>query len=352
MLTFFLVVLGLALLIIGHEAGHFAAARFFKLKVEEFGFGFPPRIFAKRKGETEYSLNWVPFGGFVKIAGENGEFALAESRPSEAGLPEEDKKRFLFAQPAWKRSAVLLAGVAVNFLIGWLLLSIIFSVGTPPVLLISGVQPASPAEQVGLRAGDVISGYSTAKAFTDFVNAHRGEEISIPISRGGKAFAARVTPRVKTGEHEGAVGVLLAEGGVARMNPLAAVWNGLRQSIAIIGLTVGAFYELAKNLLVHGTLVSDVVGPVGIFSVAQESSRIGFIYFVQLLSLISLNLAVVNLIPFPALDGGRFLLVLIEKLKGSPVPKRFEILANGLGFIILILLMGVLTIRDIHRLLQ
>src|SRR3989344_342396 len=134
MLITLLVIIGLSLLILGHEAGHFVMAKLFGLKVDEFGFGFPPRIFAKKKGETEYSLNWLPFGGFVRIAGENGEFGKAgEDNDAEAD------GRLFYRQPAWKRALITVAGVSVNFILGWLLISIIFFVGTPPAVIITGI---------------------------------------------------------------------------------------------------------------------------------------------------------------------------------------------------------------------
>src|SRR5581483_133576 len=150
MLIFLIVIIGLSLLILGHEAGHFLVAKLFGLKIDEFGFGFPPRIKAWKKGETEYSINWLPFGGFVRISGERGEFAMqdelagdkaelknsSEQAKSSAAAP--DESRLLYAQPAWKKSLIMLAGVIVNFIIGWILVSVVLMVGTPNALVIAG----------------------------------------------------------------------------------------------------------------------------------------------------------------------------------------------------------------------
>ncbi|MDO8536803.1 MAG: M50 family metallopeptidase [bacterium] len=337
--------MGLSVLILGHEAGHFFVAKLFGLKIDEFGFGFPPRVFAKKKGETEYSLNWLPFGGFVRIAGEND--GMAEERFE--GLNEEEKKRIFAFQPAWKRSLIILAGVAINFLIGWFLVSLVLMIGTAKALVINDVQKNSPAEQVGILSGDVVKNFTDASSFIQFINSHRGEEIGLEITRGGENLVFAVVPRVEVPPGQGAVGVALTEAGEERLGFLSAVWAGLERSVIIAGLTFQAFYDLVKNLILHASLLPGVVGPVGIFSIAQETGRIGLIYLVQLIAIISLNLAVINLIPFPALDGGRFFMILLEKMKGSPISRKTEVFVNTVGFVFLILLMALLTVRDVSN---
>jgi regulator of sigma E protease len=216
-------------------------------------------------------------------------------------------------------------------------------------LIVSEVQADSPAELAGLIQGDVIKNYTVADSFIKFVSGNRGKEIELQVGRGKKDLVFKVTPRAEADPEQGALGVFLVEGGVPRQGFFNAVYTGLKKSVEIVQLTTSALYELLKNLILNGSLISGVVGPVGIFGVAQQAGEIGFIYLLQLMSLISLNLAVVNLIPFPALDGGRFLMILIEKIKGSPIPRRVEVFANGLGFAFLIFLMLILTIRDISR---
>ena len=347
MLIFIFVIICLAVLILGHEAGHFWVAKAFGLKIDEFGFGFPPRIFAKRKGEVEYSFNWLPFGGFVKIAGEedsaSGEFGKLES------LPPNEKNRYFFFQPAWKRFLVIAAGVAVNFFIGWLLISFVFMVGSAPLLAVGGIQNNSPAEKAGIMAGDIIKNYTAAKGFIDFVNQHRGQPITVEIGRGSENLSLNVVPKIDTAPDEGALGVLLSESGVERLGVLKSFVEGFKQAVYASGAIFFTFYALIKNFLLHGSLLTGVVGPIGIFSVAQETGKIGMAYLVQLIGLISINLAVINLIPFPALDGGRLFLILVEKIKGSPIPFKFQAWANRFGFILLLLLMAFVTIRDIAQ---
>jgi regulator of sigma E protease len=348
MLIFLIVIIGLSILILGHEAGHFFVAKIFGMKIDEFGFGFPPKIFGRKKGETEYSLNLLPFGGFVKIAGENERIESGLEKLS--SLPDEEKKRLFCFQPPHSRALVIAAGVFVNFLIGWLLISAVFMVGTPRALIISQVLPGSPAAAAGFREGDVVKDYTGASDFIKFVNDNRGREISVYVLRGGKELSLSATPRVNVGPNEGALGVAIAEAGMERQGFFSAISNGFKESLAVVGLTFQALYQLAANLILRGSLLAGVVGPVGIFSVAEETGRIGLIYLLQLVSLISLNLAVVNLIPFPALDGGRLLLILIEKVKGSPISQKTEAFVNGLGFALLVFLMVLITARDIGQL--
>jgi len=354
MLVGIFIFLGLSLLILGHEAGHFFVAKWLKLKIDEFGFGFPPRMFAWRpkhkhketrelvSSETEYSFNWLPFGGFVKIAGENDQF---DERAHETVSPEEEK-RFFRAQSATRKVAVIGAGVLINFVVGWLLFAGVFMIGTP--ILITNVIPDSPAARAGIMPGDVIEGYADPKAFISFVNANQGKEIILRFLREGKSITIPATPRVLAQGERGALGIEL--GGIARESFFVALWEGLRESFAVAWATLRAFWELLVGIFTSGRLMEGIVGPVGIFSVANTAGKAGFVFLLHLLGLISVNLAVVNLIPFPALDGGRLLLIGIEKLKGSRLSRKVEIGMNAAGFVLLILLMVLITIRDIVRL--
>jgi len=351
MLIFLIVIIGLSLLILGHEAGHFLCAKAFGLRVDEFGFGFPPRIFAIKRGETEYSFNWLPFGGFVRISGERGEFAMTEDGAEIAeGADPATTKRLFYAQPAWKKSVIILAGVATNFILGWLLISAVLMVGVPKAVVITGTEAGSPAAQAGFMSGDIVRDYKSAQDFINYVNANKGKEITIAVLRENKEFDLKVTPRVSTAANEGPIGVVLAEGGTPREGFFSALKDGLIDAGNIAVLTLGAFYDLIKQLFVHASLLPGVVGPVGIFGIAEETGKIGLAYLLQFLGLISINLMVVNLIPFPALDGGRFLIIIIEKIKGSAIPMKVEAMVNGIGFAFLIILMLLLTVRDVRGL--
>ncbi len=374
MLIFLLVIIGLSVLILGHEAGHFFVAKLLGLKIDEFGFGFPPRIFAWRPkqsprksalapskvegsgpresavfGETEYSINWLPFGGFVRIAGESDR--ISDGVEKLEAMPEEEKKRFFFFQPAWKKAVVIGAGVVTNFLLGWILISTVLMVGLPSALVVSGTQPGSPAEAAGFLNGDIISGFKTADSFISFVNENKGKQITLNIVRNGKEISLLATPRTNASANEGALGVAFFEGGETRQGFFSALWDGFNRSLSICYAILIALFSLVKNLVLHGSLLEGVVGPIGIFGVAQDAGGLGIAYLLQLIGLISLNLAVVNLLPLPALDGGRLFFTLIEKIKGSPLPRKIESWVNVAGFAFLILLMVLLSVRDLGALL-
>ncbi len=332
------VAVGLILLIIAHELGHFLAAKAFKLFVPEFGIGFPPRIWGKKFGETEYTVNALPLGGFVRIAGEDDD--------SEGDVP---KHRLLATQQAWKRALVVIAGVGVNAVLAWLLLTSIFLVGTPHVVVISGVDESSPAATAGVRANDLVVGYQSAAAFAQDARDHVGQPFAFSVTRGADTVAVTTTPRESTEAHPGALGVSLTEGGIDRVSFWRAPWEALVSTWDLTRATVVGFAVLIGHLFT-GSVPSDVVGPVGIVSTAGQIGSIGSIYLIQMLAVISINLAVLNLLPIPALDGGRFYLILAEWLTGKKVPKWLEARMNAITFILLISLMLLLTARDVFRL--
>jgi regulator of sigma E protease len=312
---------------------------------------------AKKIGDTEYSINWLPFGGFVRISGERGEFegiSPEEGSPGSTTIRPEmtdaEKARLFYNQPAWKKSAIVLAGVFMNFILGWLLIAVVFMVGVPQTLVISGTEAGSPAAAAGLQSGDVIKGYTDSQSFINYIDANKGTPVTVTVIRNDKDMTFTMTPRVNAPADQGALGVALEDGGAAREGFFPALWDGLQDAAIISWLTLQAFYELLKQIFIHASIPADVVGPVGIFGIAEETGRIGLAYLLQFLGIISINLMIVNCIPFPALDGGRFLIVLFEKIKGSAMPYKVEAWINGIGFALLLLLMAVLTVRDIHGL--
>lgn len=339
-MTILIVIIGISFLILIHEFGHFIIAKKLGLLVEEFGFGFPPRLFSKKMGETTYSFNLLPFGGFVRLYGED--------LSSAATVEDEALKKRTFAfRPAWQRALIIVAGVGMNFLLGWFLMSTIFLFGTPKAILVSEVLPGSPAESVGLLPQDRIKGFESATDFINFVDENRGEEIALTIERAEEELEITVVPR--TGDVP-ALGIALAEGGVEKHSLPAALIEGFKSSVFIVVAILAAFANLLWGLLTQGQVLVDFVGPIGIFGIASQAGALGILYVVQLIAMISLNLAVLNIFPFPALDGGRLLFVLIEKIKGSPLSPNFERSANTIGFIILLLLMIAITARDVARL--
>ena len=328
------VIIFLSILILVHELGHFVAAKKFGLLVEEFGFGLPPQIWKKKIGETIYSINALPFGGFVKIYGEDRE-------------EKAEKDRSFASLPIKKRSLIIFAGVLMNFLLGWLLISVIFSIGVPQAILITKVELNSPAAEIGLQAGDKILS-AGADNFIKFIDEHRGQEIVIKIERNGEIKEFKTIPRINPPAGEGALGIALMESGLAKKNLLASVWEGLKTSVEIIRAVFAAIFNLITKALVGKATLEQIAGPIGIVKITAQAGSLGFVYLLQLLALISLNLVVINIFPFPALDGGRLLFLLIEKIKGSPLPVKFERYANALGMALLLFLMVIITIKDIR----
>jgi len=322
------------ILIAGHELGHFIAAKGFGLRVDEFGIGFPPKIYSRKKGETKYSINALPFGGFVRIHG--------ESTKEEEGL--EDPGRSFVHQPAWKRVAIILAGVFMNFLIGWIAFSVVFTAGIPTRVFIEDVSPGSPAAEAGIKAGELLVGYSSSEEFVMVVNENIGDEIVV----NGKY----VVPREDFPEGEGPLGVVLLEGGSEKQGFGRSTILGLTEASKTTGLIAKSFGNVIKGLFTGNFEVAgQVSGPVGVFKILGDTAELGVVSLVQFLGLISLNLVVINMIPFPALDGGRFLFIVVEKLIGRRIDRKFEAIVNGIGILLLLSIMVIVTARDIIKIL-
>ncbi len=345
-------ILILAFLIIAHEAGHFSTARLFKMYVSEFVIGFPPKVFSKKKGETTYAVGIIPFGGYVKIPGENGKEVLEEESRTMGGagqaqnIPEE---RYFYAKPAWQRILVLLAGVFMNFIIGWIILAAVFMTGIPQQVFIGAISPDSPAMSVGLQAGDMVLGYESGDAFIQDVQAHKGTAFTFTIQREGVEREIIVTPRENPPQGEGPLGVSVEGAGIEKQSFISALGKGLSQAWTIFGMIFVLIARLLASVVSGENLFSQLAGPIGIFQVTAQASDLGLVYLAHLIALISLNLAALNVFPFPALDGGRILLVLIEKIKGSPVRMKTQLWLNGVGFVILILFLIAVSIQDITR---
>lgn len=358
----FLVIL--ALLVLVHEFGHFIIAKKSGIRVDEFGLGFPPKLFGYKKGETEYTFNAIPFGGFVKIFGET---------PDEESLRGPDSARSLINKPKWIQAAVMAGGVFFNVVFAWLLISIGFMVGLPtPIesapagaivedqkLTILTVRPDSPADDADLKGGDVIVAMSSgADELTDvsvsgvqnFINTHGGQEIDILVNRGEKAVSLSTTPVGGLLAESYAIGISLDVVGTVTLPIHLALWEGAKMTWALTVAVVVAFSNLIAGLFSGSADLSSVSGPVGIVGVVGDAANIGFVYLISLTALISLNLAVLNLLPIPALDGGRLLFLAIEAIKGSPMNPRIINRIHTIGFILLLLLMVIVTYSDIVKL--
>jgi len=336
-----ILIIGISLLILIHEAGHFVAAKSFGILVEEFGIGFPPRLLSKKIGETVYSINLLPFGGFVRIHGEKPEFEKTENIP----------ERSFAHLKLWKRATIIGAGIVMNFFLGWFILTGVYMVGVEQGILINHIDENTPAMEVGLLAGDKIIGFEDTTAFIAFIDASQGKEISMHIVRGGDEQEIVVTPRVNPPEGEGALGIGLTDVEQQSLPFFVSLWEGLMTSLFVIGAICASLWGLIAGIFTGGgPSLENFVGPVGIFGVAENAAQFGLTPLLHIIGLISLNLVVLNVLPIPALDGGRLLFLLIEKIKGSPLSPKREVMANAIGFVALLLLMVVVTARDIFRL--
>lgn len=341
------VVFVIGLLIFFHELGHFLAARAVGVPVEEFGFGYPPRLLkiGEWKG-TEITLNWIPFGGFVRPKGESDETV-------EGGMA---------AAPAWKRLVIALSGPVMNFIIGILVLVLVYSaMGTPASneALVTQLAPESPAMQAGIQPGDIIlsvedQNIADIEDLIEKINANVGREITLTYERDGETRTVEITPRVNPPEGEGAIGVALS-------NPLKPTpfFQSIGEAFTTTGYIIRETFLLPVRLI-SGSVDPGVARPVGykgiydIYSQAVEMDQESEIHTAEplpvftlsIIANISIALGITNLLPIPALDGGRILFTLPELLMGKKIPQKFENAVNTVSFLLLILLMVFITILD------
>ena len=371
MLTLITFIIVLSILVFVHELGHFWVAKQFGLKPEEFGFGFPPRAWGRYKSQdgtwktvkgsgevkdaadTIYSVNWLPLGGFVKL-GEDDD-------------PGNNPYHFN-NRPIWQRFLILSAGVIMNVVLAAVLLSVGYMIGLPQVLgdvgskaIVSNervqiieVYSDSPAEQAELKIGDVISRVNgeIIKDSDDLqlnVKSNIGTELDFTITRGDEKINKQITPEIRPESNEGGVGIGITDTGLVRYPWYIAIWEGIKTTIFLVGAIIMAFFNMIKGLIMGNGVGADIAGPVGIAVLTGQVARMGFVYILQFTALLSINLAIINGLPFPALDGGRVLFLFIEKLKGSPVKKEIEGTIHYIGFALLMLLVLVVTIKDVSR---
>ena len=359
----------LVVLVLVHELGHFAAAKRAGITVEEFGIGFPPRIGSVMYRGTRYSLNWIPLGGFVKMLGEDGDVEIRRLR--EQGLNDAEVETAMAGafnrRPVWVRIVVLLAGVVMNFVLAAALFSVALSmpvlVGEGP-LTVTEIQPNSPAEEQ-LEVGDLILGvdgqsFERSADLTDYVAEHGGEEVTLQVERDGSPIDLTITPRVVTEEDRasgiGPIGFAYDPAQIIEEpsqvdGPLDAIASGTATAWTIAIQIPGGLADAVGGLLGINPEAPDARGPIGI---AQETGRVleaplvSQLFFVGLLSI---NLAVLNVLPFPPLDGGRIAVVLMEAVRRRRLPAEREALIYLTGFAVLIALVILISIQDIQRLI-
>ncbi|MEK7552870.1 MAG: M50 family metallopeptidase, partial [Patescibacteria group bacterium] len=372
----FLIVLGI--LILSHELGHFIVAKWAGLRVDEFGLGFPPRLWSYRRGETLYSLNLIPFGGFVKIYGEDPE-------ETTTGATAKDQPRALTGQSKWVQAATLVAGIAFNLILAWFLITAaLATTGLPtsasaaprgyqvqePRLTIVSVADGSPAAAAGLKVGDVIASFRSRserleelspETVREFTAGRSGQEIIVGYRRthpGIKPTLEEIAVIPTVGlaldrPSAAAIGVGLETVGILKLSWPRAILVGGQMSARLVYLTGLGLINLFGGIFSgQGEILNQVTGPIGLATLVGTASALGFGYLLLFTAIISINLAILNLLPFPALDGGRLFFLLIEAIKGSPIRPKIVNTLNLLGFALLIILMLAVTYGDIVKIVK
>lgn len=348
----FLLIIGI--LVFVHELGHFLLAKKHGVKVEEFAFGFRPRLFAKKVGETEYAINLIPLGGYVKLYGEGDEAS---------------GDRSLRSKTIYQRFQILVAGSLMNFILGFIVLTILFSTGFNPIfpgvntnpyvsstqqVVVRDISEGSPANIAGLMEGDIITSFNGEPVFSDqeFIMStvgSVGQEVTITYLREGQEATAQLTPRSDPPAGEGPIGVAISTDGKIQTPivkaPAAALWESGR----IIGLSAQAFVGFVQNLVIRQEVSDDVTGLIGIGALTGVARRLGVDYLAQLLAIISIGLGVINLMPILPLDGGHIAALGYEKVARRPLSdKQLGILAIA-GLVFVLMIFAIVTYKDIIR---
>jgi len=349
--TLVLFIATFTLIVAVHEFGHFAAARLLGMKVLEFAFGFPPRVFGIRRGETDYTLNWIPFGGFVRILGQD-DFSIKQEG---MGDP-----RAFTSKPWWAQALVLAAGVSMNFVLALFILTIAFATGTTAPtgdVRVFDVRAGSPAAVAGIQVGDIVvdvdgASIHTARAMVTITNraAQKSQELAIDLQRNGQPLTIKAVPRSEPPAGEGPLGVQLEEVQAAIAVPIPQAFS---QAAGLTGDVVGQIVALPGQLLSQRAVAAGgapiVGGPIEIFRVTGQVAQFGIPTFLKLVGVLSVNLGIINIVPFPGLDGGRLFFVLLGAVLRRRLPPQVEAAIHAVGFVLLLGLLVIVSISDIRR---
>ena len=355
----------LLILLISHELGHFIVAKWSGMKVEEFGIGFPPKLFSKKFGETVYSLNAIPFGAFVKILGEDGD--------QPAGGSEARSSRSFSSKPLIKQALVVVAGVVAHVVLAVGIYWVGYMGGMPELetpqlasqlkdvrLMALRIVPGSPISETAISLGSTLVGLESAgekivpttqEDLVQFIGRHSNDSIVveyIPAS-GGNPIRETVVPEFNQEQGRSVVGLGAARVGILELPVGGALVKGAQETWRVTTETIKGYGMLLSQTFRGEATLDSVTGPVGIAKIVGEAWRLGFAHVISLTALLSINLAIINLVPFPALDGGRLLFIIIEKIRRRAISPKVSQAVNGIGFGLLILLMVVITYHDIAR---
>lgn len=362
-MTIILFLFVLAILIFVHELGHFVSAKLFGIRVDEFAIGFPPKIFGLKRGETQYNLNLIPLGGYVKIFGED---------PDDESLIGPDSQRSFVNASKWKQAVVLLSGIFLNIVFAWLLISISFNFGLLTSIedqykdkaqnvsvMILAVLENSPSDIAGLREGDNVLSIESKKTkiilptvleIQNIITKSEGN-LKIDYKRSDATGTVNIVAREGIVDGARAIGISMGLVGTVKFGLFQSFYEGAKLTIIeVINITKGIYGFIFEAFSGKSGLLSQVTGPVGIASMVGQAKNIGVSYLLGFIAMISINLAMLNLVPFPALDGGRVLFVLIEAVTRRRIKPVIANWLNLAGFVLLITLMLFITYKDILRL--
>ena len=318
------------LLIFPHELGHFLVAKAVGVKVNEFAFGMGPALFQKQGRETLYSIRLIPIGGYCAMEGEN---------------EESENPRAFNNKPGWAKISVLFAGAGMNVLIAVIVLSIVMGISGSATTTIDEVQKDSPAYVAGIQAGDVISAVDNQEVkdwsdLTKYIGVSE-KTVEVTVSRDGEPLTVTVTPELaEDGRY--IIGITAQ----VSHNPVLAVENGLKSTWNMTLVMIDSL----RMLITGDVPASEIAGPVGIVTMVSDTNTYGWYYFASLVALMSINLAMINLLPLPALDGGRILFVIVRKITGKMISDDLEGRIHTVGMMLLFALMIFATWNDITRL--
>jgi regulator of sigma E protease len=358
-MSFLTLIAVISILVFVHELGHFLVAKFSNVRVDEFAIGFPPRIFSFRYKETVYALNLIPFGGYVKIFGEN---------PDADSIAGPDSGRSFVNKNRGIQAAILIAGIAMNILFAWALLSVTFMMGvresapSPDLatsVLVSNVSEGSPAELAGLKPSDIVTGITDAGGNTresvsteviqQAISTSNGKPVTISYTRGNGEETVSVTPS-PNGDGRLAIGIAMTDVMESKYGFFKSIVEGAKVTWTLTIQTAIGIVAFLQTFFVWNADLSQISGPVGIAGYLNQAREFGASTLFMFVALISINLAVVNLLPFPALDGGRLLFVAIESIIRRPISPKIANTLNLVGFGLLLLLMAVITVSDVGKL--
>ena len=378
-------IIGLSILVFFHELGHFFVAKISGIKVEEFGIGYPPRLlgifkekgkkrlfFGKNEpdqaqGKTIYSLNWIPFGGFNKLKGE---------------MEKDNSPDSFRTAKWWKKFLVSIAGAGMNFLVAALIFFALYSTGIPQDIAslgkeanivknigvqVGSVIPDSPADKSGIIMGDIIKkvdgkDVNNIKDIQEYINDKKGKVLNIGLKKNKNIVEKKVSIRSykevygkiadiynieEDNPERGVIGASLAKSAIVKYPIHIAFYKGIKSTIGLASQICYGIFLMISSLISKGQMIGGLVGPVGITKITAGIASIGYIYLIQFLALLSVAIAVFQLIPFPALDGSRALFSIIEGIKGKPIKHKTENIIVSTGFILLLGLMGFVTLKEI-----